>query len=523
MPAELSELTFAAAMMFTNQQLLAACEKDKTPKSKKSGSEPPVTYKKFFSFVENDFAAVCTSRSSPIIAENAAKKKEYTSRMDMSSKYLNDVIKGISAAIALRKDPVFKENITGDAEKWIPNAVYLTGDKWPKDIERFAVNAYGWSGYNSADVILQKDGHYYGISLKKKPGENDMDPTIINKVFDSVLNKELISETYSYAPKPKKTVRNNAAALANDAAAFAEIKQKLEASKAKYFAGLVYSAIESGILARKDIPEAKNMTRPPTSKTDIQALYEAKGRNRTLFPDTYISTKLWKNSPKDMRVTPEGTPYDTNQKAPLSDSRSMRYFVNNELGKENNPLWNEYVSIMNQYASVFGNALINLVLKTKLYDKLSAQDVKGAPFNFFLVTGTGTINLNRKDPEKSTLRLGVGHSISLHTVLCGLAHIEKIYANVPYQVVIDENKMRESLNKSRRNKDADPEDEASGAAKVFMQLKRGPKKGGITVLNIELRYKGKFNPQPQFFATIDKQYKTLLDENCSGTGKRRSR
>lgn len=514
MPAELSELTFGAAMMFTNQQLLKACEKDK-----KTGD-----YGAFFSFVSKDFASVCNSKSSPIFAENSTKKKEYTSRMDMSAKYLNDVVKGISAAIALRKDPVFKENITGAPDKWIPDAVYLTGDKWPKDIERFAVNAYGWSGYNSADVVLKKGSRYYGISLKKKPSYNDMDPTIINKVFDSVLNKELISETYSYAPAPKskRTTKKNADAIANDAAAFAEIKQTLEAAKAKYFAGLVYRAIKEGILAAKDIPEAKGITSMPTSETHIRALYEAKGRNRKLFPDTYISTKLWKDSPTDMRVTPKGTPYDTDKKAPLSDSRSMRYFVNNELGKQNNPLWNEYVSIMNQYASVFGNALINLVLKTKLYDKLSAQDIKGAPFNFFLVTGTGTINVNKKSPEKSTLNLGVGHSISLHTVLCGLAHIEKIYANVPYQVVIDENKMRESLNKSRRNKDADPEDEASGAAKVFMQLKRGPKKGGITVLNIELRYKGKFNPQPQFFATIDNQYKTLLDENCSGTGKRKN-
>jgi len=514
MPAEISELTFGAAMMFTNKQLLEACQKDK-----KTGG-----YGAFFSFVSKDFAAVCNGKSSPIVAETAAKKKEYTSRMDMSSKYLNDVIKGISAAIALRKDPVFKENTKGSPDSWIPDVVYLTGDKWPKDIEKFAVSAYGWSGYNSADVILKKGNHYYGVSLKKKPSYNDMDPTIINKVFDSVLNKELISETYSYssAPKPKRTAKKNSDALMNDAATFAEIKEKLDAAKAKYFAGLVWQAGQQGILDVNDIPELKGMTSPPTDPTKIKALYEAKARNRKLFPDTYISTKLCKNSDPQDRVTPRGTPYDTDKKPPLSKKGTMRYFVNNELGKENNPLWNQYVGIMNQYASVFGNALINLVLKTKLYDKLSAQDIKGAPFSFFLVTGTGTINLDRKTPAKSTINLGTGSSISLHTVLCGLAHIEKVYANVPYEVVINETKMRESLNNSRRNKESDPEDEASGAAKVFMQLKRGSKRGGITVLNIELRYKGKFNPQPQFFATIDNQYKNLLDQNCSGTGKRKT-
>ena len=54
-----------------------------------------------------------------------------------------------------------------------------------------------------------------------------------------------------------------------------------------------------------------------------------------------------------------------------------------------------------------------------------------------------------------------------------------------------------------------------------MQLRRGPASGGIIVLNLELRYKGKFNPQPQFFATVNQQYKNLLTEECTGVGKRR--
>lgn len=509
MPAELSELTFGAAMMFSNATLKEACKRDS-----KTG------YAAFFKFF-NDFKSACNSKS--LIAENAAKKKEYTRLMDGSSKCLNDVVKGISAAICLRSDPVFRKEVGSGAENWVPDAIYLTGDKWPKDIEKFSVSSYGWQGYNSADVVLRKGGHYYGISLKKKPTYNDIDPTIINKVFDSVLNKELINETYSYAPKakPKKAAKNNSAAVDNDAATFAEIKETLEAAKAKYFAGLVYRAIKEGILDAKDIPESKGITSMPTTETHIRALYEAKGRNRKLFPDTYISTKLFKNSPPEMRVSPKGTPYDTDKKAPLSDPRSMRYFVNNELGKENNPLWNEYVSIMNQYASVFGNALINLVLKTKLYDKLSAQDVKGAPFSFFLVTGTGTVSLNKKDQSKSTVNLDRGTCMSLNTILCGLKRIEESYSNTPYRVVIDKNKMKESLLNSRRNKNAGADEEASGAAKVFMQLRRGPASGGIIVLNLELRYKGKFNPQPQFFATVNQQYKNLLTEECTGVGKRR--
>jgi hypothetical protein len=50
----------------------------------------------------------------------------------------------------------------------------------------------------------------------------------------------------------------------------------------------------------------------------------------------------------------------------------------------------------------------------------------------------------------------------------------------------------------------------SDGAKVFLKLI----KGKITVLNMELRYKGSFTSQPQFFATLADDFKTVLYEKC---------
>ena len=51
----------------------------------------------------------------------------------------------------------------------------------------------------------------------------------------------------------------------------------------------------------------------------------------------------------------------------------MRKFVNKELAKNNNELYSSLVRYMNNNADIFANTLINLVLKTKLYDELSAS------------------------------------------------------------------------------------------------------------------------------------------------------
>ena len=52
--------------------------------------------------------------------------------------------------------------------------------------------------------------------------------------------------------------------------------------------------------------------------------------------------------------------------------------------------------------------------------------------------------------------------------------------------------------------------ENSNAAKVFFKLS----KAGVPILDMELRYKGTFTAQPQFFATITPEFKQILIDDC---------
>ena len=94
-------------------------------------------------------------------------------------KYLNDLASMISAVIGTRK------KFSG-----IPNAVYLTGNKWHPDVERFRIDDFGMKDYNSSDVILNYGKRFVGISLKKKPTITSDSPTMINNSFQTFLNQK---------------------------------------------------------------------------------------------------------------------------------------------------------------------------------------------------------------------------------------------------------------------------------------------------------------------------------------------
>ena len=163
----------------------------------------------------------------------------------------------------------------------------------------------------------------------------------------------------------------------------------------------------------------------------------------------------------------------------------MRKFVNADLAKTNNILFKRLTQYMNDNADLFAKTLINLVLKVKLYDELSAnKKLKNFTFGFALVTGIGEVS--RGKPNVST-----GKAVDLHTILCGLSDLE---ANKkPYKIVVDFEKKAEA-----------------NAAKIFFKLS----KAGVNILDMELRYKGSFTSQPQFFATITKEFQTILTEKC---------
>ena len=113
-------------------------------------------------------------------------------------------------------------------------------------------------------------------------------------------------------------------------------------------------------------------------------------------------------------------------------------------------------------------------------------------FDFALVTGIGSIS------SKYKVTISSGRVIPLRTTLCGLTRIKNKYKNSPYEVIQDV----ESTN-------------SSSAAKIFFKLIKGP----LTIMLVNIRYKGDFKSQPQFQASMTKDFKRLLDqETCNGPG-----
>ena len=360
--------------------------------------------------------------------EFGSSRTEFLAFMEPTPAAFKEAAVGISAALAIKG---WLKSSHGQGNDAVAEKVFLTGNVWPKEVEKFRIKAYGFDDYNSSDFIVKTgDKKYFGVSLKKKPKKNSADPTLINKAFDTVLNGNQ----------------------------FNKIKEEITDLRTEYFAGLVRQAHEDGILFIENIER----------QTDKE-LFEAKKRDKKLFDRAYINIKGSISGGYD------------NDKAP----DAMRKFVNSDLAKTNNILFRRLTQYMDDNADLFAKTLINLVLKVKLYDELSAnKKLSDFTFGFALVTGIGEVS--RGKPNVSS-----GKAIDLHTILCGLSDLE---ANKkPYKIAVDFEKKAEA-----------------NAAKIFFKLS----KAGVNILDMELRYKGSFTSQPQFFATVTKEFQTILTEKC---------
>lgn len=421
MAYEASEIMFAASMLYTSSEL-----KEKTKDLTSLRNFMVESKKRIQTGNEVKFGST-------------AIEKGFLDLMDeQKSESLKDLAAGVSAALAMQEE-------AGSIAKRKTPTLYMTGNVWPQEVEKFRVNAHGFEDYNSADVILTYDDKmYYGVSLKKKRNSNAGEPTLINKAFDTVLQGQ----------------------------EFDKVKEQLADVRRQYFSNLVIEAVENGLILKNDI---KNFDTLKKTDAGRKELFEAKQRDKKLFDRSYIDTK---GSAK----MKEGYKSDK-----TNDPNSMRYFVNKKLAEKDNQLWKFFIEIMNSHADLFADSLINVILKTKLFDELESKDLKKFKFGFFLVTGVGDVS------SKGEVRVSTASAISLKTTLCGLTRINEKMKNGKYEIV---------LNEQKKN--------ASDAAKVFLQLK----KSNVTLLDLELRYKGQFTPQPQFQGTINSQFKELLMSEC---------
>ena len=353
-------------------------------------------------------------------------RNEFLEMMVPSPSMMKELVMGISAAKAVKKWVTQSHGINQDS---VADKVFMTGNVWPTEVQDFRIKAFGFDDYNSSDLIYKPDtGKYFGISLKKKPKPTSPDPTLINKAFDTVLQ----------GPR------------------FDDIKKDLTDVRITYFAGLVRQAHEDGILY---IP---NIDRLPDEE-----LFSGKNRDKKIFKRPYPNTKGSLSGGYD------------NDRAP----DAMRSFTNKELAKQDNILFKRLIQVMNANSDVFADSLINLVLKTNLYDEIAARNLGKYTFGFALVTGIGEIK--RGQPVAYD-----GKALDLHTILDGLSQLK---ANKEkYKITVDVEKKAEST-----------------SAKTYFTLS----KKGIPILNLELRYKGDKTPQPQFLGTISKEFVSILRLN----------
>tara|TARA_R100001082_G_C4294926_1_gene129828 strand:- start:78 stop:725 length:648 start_codon:yes stop_codon:yes gene_type:complete len=178
---------------------------------------------------------------------------------------------------------------------------------------------------------------------------------------------------------------------------------------------------------------------------------------------------------------------------------TMRHWVNTQLGKKNK-LYDGFLKVMNDNVNVFAETLVNVTLKTDLPNLMKADDGKGMGFGkmnfgFALVTGMGT-KQKRLFESGGKVVMSTGKAYDIDCVLKGIAHLEAKPTKYNFDVT------------NRMESDDDMDD--GGAAKIKFNLK----KGNVPIMNMELRYKGGFTSQPQFFGTMSKQFKEILEGKC---------
>ena len=296
--------------------------------------------------------------------EFGSSRDSFLAMMKTSPEMLKELVVGISAAKAIKKWVTSTYSIIPDS---VAEKVFMTGQKWPTEVDKFQVDAFGFTNYNSSDLIYKpKSDKYFGISLKKKPSPQKPDPTLINKAFDTILQG------------PGKNGE------------FDKTKEKLTKVRIKYFAKMVRKAHDAGILYIDNIDNLPD-----------EELFSGKNRDKTIFARPYPNTKGSLSGGYD------------NDKAP----DAMRSFLNADLAKKDNELFKSLVAEMDKKSDIFADALINLVLKTNLYSELDAKNLGNYTFGFALVTGIGEIKQGKPMAYE-------GKAYDLYTVLDGLSQLK---------------------------------------------------------------------------------------------------
>ena len=414
---------------------------------------------------------------------------------------LKNMIVGISAAKAIKKW-MKSEHGVGNP---VADKVYLTGDKWPRMVEPLKVSAHGFDAYNSSDFIIRPVGMknaYFGVSLKKKFSVAAADPTIINKAFDTLIQGKELDDTRTRLQQVRE---NYFGKLVKDAISQGHIHIKGGSSKSNKFLFNGHkpkdrtdnnmakdrSFIDTkGSMQMKEILGPKDFDKNP--KLPVEKLYG-------LAADDKLKYMKMLQDGKKITITKSPWNYYGDKALNRSGLASrkndtMRGWVNKQLGKPD-ALYKEFMGVMNDNKDLFVENLIQVALKKDLPDLMNYDRMGDMTFGFALVTGIGGVSGGKNlYTDKGKINLEKGKVLDIMDVRCGLAKMDNEAADYEFKIVGDEI-------------DGNEDD---GPAKVYFDLIKGTR----TLLNMELRYKGGFTSQPQFFATISQDFIDIVKGKC---------
>ena len=371
---------------------------------------------------------------------------------DKRKQLVGAVVAGFSAAMGIQD---FMKSM-GDSGK--VSKVYLTGATWPKEVNDFRLkNEDSGFDYNSSDMVCKVNSQtFYGISLKKKTNAKGADPTMINKAYSTFLKSTKFD-----------TAREN-----------------LLKERVKYFAQKVRDA-------HKEPGDKQIINMPEVLKMNDDEIWNYNFKKPDGTNVALINLKGSNSDDKPVMLSDvEGSVADKQLLNKPKGKMGLKEYINADLAKPDNKLFGKFREVIDENGELFAESLIDIVLKTKMQSRLSAKKIGKMFFEFALVTGYADYS-QRKDPSQDKLTLNPAKVIPQHSILCGLSNLAG--NKKKYEVVYD-TKQKEETN----------------AAKVFYDLNRD----GTTILNLQLRYKGNFKQQPQFFATLADGFVKQMHEEC---------
>ena len=461
MAYEASEICTAAALMFTTDELKKLQVGFNSNKLDRDDLVEKLEEAKSLMKIGSPKAKV-----GQVVFADGSQEQGFMKILDSSNdKILSDFAVGISAALGIRGFARKK----GDNQP--TKKVFMTGSKWPSEIEKFSLPEGGGYQYNSADIMVENNSakarvkKYYGISLKKKSTQKATPPPLINKAFDRLIEGD---------------------------STFNKLMKDVDEFKYKFFADRLKQAITNKIIKIKGFSLPSNnkeifyKTIKHPYKTGNIKLIDLKGEGviKNNFDIKKAADKILIQKLFAKNKDGSGDLPNTQWK--------LRKFMNESLyGGSKSKYWQGVLKLMNEYAEKFAEGLIDVILKVNLFNKLKKKDIDEAEFDFQLTTGVGNVT------SKGNVTVGNSVDFQVNTLLCGYHRIEKKMKGKKWEIV-----MRDESVKG---------DSVEEAAKIKMWLKRG----NVKIFNLELRYKGAFGSQPQFTGTLHPEFKELLEKECT--------